>query len=197
MASGGINETIEMFVKDEESMIHWLRQLLKQKPQTFSDLNPQFMQQLGGWSKNEEQLDLRELLNQNFLCYEGKDPVPEQIHTYLSSNWKDLRNLGKEDPALVAKAKGRWYVPDPSKAGDLEKLRERSLLKEFETYKTTKQKLKVFRLEAVRAGFKKCWQDRDYKTIVSVAERVPNNVLEEDPKLLMWYDQAITRMGSD
>lgn len=79
----------------------------------------------------------------------------------------------------------------------MEKLRERSLLKEFETYKTTKQKLKVFRLEAVRAGFKKCWQDRDYKTIVAVAERVPHNVLEEDPKLLMWYDQAITRMGND
>lgn len=197
MASGGVNQTIEMFIKDEESMIHWLRQLLKQKPQTFSDLNPQFMQQLGGWSKNEEQLDLRELLNQNFLCYEGKGTVPEQIHTYLSSNWKDLRNLEKEDPALVAKAKDRWYVPDPSKAGDLEKLRERSLLKEFETYKTTKQKLKVFRLEAVRAGFKKCWQDRDYKTIVAVAERVPHNVLEEDPKLLMWYDQAITRMGND
>jgi len=26
-----------------------------------------------------------------------------------------------------------------------------------------------------------------------VAEKLPNKVLEEDPKLLMWYDQAITR----
>jgi hypothetical protein len=40
------------------------------------------MQQLGGWSKNEAQLDLRELLNQNFLCYDSKGPVPEQIHAY-------------------------------------------------------------------------------------------------------------------
>jgi len=47
-----------------------------------------------------------------------------------------------------------------------------------------------------RAGFKKSWQKRDYATIIAVAEKIPNNVLEEDPKLLMWYDQAITRIGS-
>lgn len=194
MTSGELQQT-SLFVSDEVSMIQWLRQLLKEKPQTFADINPQFMQQLGGWSKNEEQLDLRELLNQNFLCYEGKDLVPEQIHAYLSTNWKELRNLPKDDKALVSKASDRWYLPDPNKAGDLEKLRERALLKEFEDYKQASKKLKVFRLEAVRAGFKKCWQDRDYATIVAVADKIPNNVLEEDPKLLMWYDQAVTRMG--
>ena len=31
--------------------------------------------------------------------------------------------------------------------------------------------------------------------IIAVAEKIPGNVLEEDPKLLMWYDQAVTRMG--
>jgi DNA modification methylase len=187
----------KLFVSDETSAIQWLRQLLKEKPQTFQDINPLFMKELGGWSKNEQQLDLRELLNQNFLCYDGKSEVPSQIHSYLSTNWPEMRNLAKEDPKLVAKAKDRWYVPDPNKAGDLEKLRERALLKEFEEYKQAKKKLKVFRLEAVRAGFKKAWQERDYRTIISVAEKIPSNVLEEDPKLLMWYDQAVTRMGSE
>jgi hypothetical protein len=138
------------------------------------------------------------LLEQNFLRYDGKSPVPEQIHAYLSTNWKDLRNLPKDDPALVTKARDRWYVPDPNKAGDLERLRERQLLKEFEEYKEAKKKLKVFRLEAVRAGFKLLWQQRTdeaYKTIIEVAEKIPNNVLEEDPKLLMWYDQAVTRLA--
>jgi len=188
---------VKLFVSDEASAIQWLRQLLKGKPQIFQDINPLFMQELGGWSKNEQQLDLRELLNQNFLCYDGKGEVPSQIHSYLSTNWPEMRNLTKEDPKLVAKAKDRWYVPDPNKAGDLEKLRERSLLKEFEEYKQAKKKLKVFRLEAVRAGFKKAWQERDYVTIIAVAEKIPNSVLEEDPKLLMWYDQAVTRMGSE
>ena len=181
-----------LFVKDEASAIDWLRQLLKTKPQTFADINPQFMQQLGGWSKNEAQLDLRELLSQNFLCYDGQDEVPDQIHSYLSSNWKELRNLAKNDPVLVAKAKDRWYVPDPNKAGDLEKLREKSLLKEFEEYKAAKKKLKVFRIEAVRVGFKKLWEQQEFAALIAVAEKLPNNVLEEDPVLLMYYDQAVT-----
>ena len=181
-----------LFVKDEASAIDWLRQLLSAKPQAFSDINPQFMQQLGGWSKNEIILDLRELLNQNFLCYDGQDEVPDQIHSYLSSNWKELRNLAKNDPALVAKAKDRWYVPDPNKAGDLEKLREKSLLKEFEEYKATKKKLKVFRIEAVRTGFKKLWEQQEFAALIAVAEKLPNNILEEDPVLLMYYDQAVT-----
>ena len=197
MLSVGATEQASLFVKDEASAIDWLRQLLKAKPQTFADINPQFMQQLGGWSKNEAQLDLRELLNQNFLCYDGKEAVPEQIHAYLSTNWKELRNLPKDDLTLVDKAKDRWYVPDPRKAGDLEKLREKALLREFQEYKEAKKKLKVFRLEAVRAGFKKAWQEHDYAVIVAVADKIPNNVLEEDPKLLMWYDQAVTRRGGE
>lgn len=199
MLSGEVQQA-SLFVSDEASAIDWLRQLLKIKPQAFSDLNPVFMQQLGGWSKNEAQLDLRELLNQNFLVYDGQGPVPEQIHAYLSTNWKDMRNLAKDDSSLVAKAKDRWYVPDPNKVGDLEKLRERALLKEFDEYKQRKNKFKrneKFRLEAVRAGFKKAWQERDYAVIIEVADKLPANVLEEDPKLLMWYDQAVTRMGDE
>jgi len=53
----------------------------------------------------------------------------------------------------------------------------------------------VLRIEAVRAGFKKAWQERDYATIMAVADKIPDNVLQEDPKLLMWYDQAVTRAG--
>jgi hypothetical protein len=87
-------------------------------------------------------------------------------------------------------------VPDPNRASDLEKLRDRALLKEFEEYRESKQRrLKVFRLEAVRAGFRRAWQQRDYATIMEVAERIPESVLQEDPKLLMWYDGA--RMRSE
>ena len=120
--------------------------------------------------------------------------MPSQIHSYLSSNFEELRNLPKDDTSLRAKAKDRWYVPDPNKASDMEKLRERALLREFNEYLESKQKrLKVFRLEAVRAGFKKAWQERNYQIIVDVAHKIPEKVLQEDPKLLMWYDQAITR----
>ena len=187
---------LRLFVTDESSAIQWLKQQLIKKPQTFQELHPQFLKEIGGWQKYEKPLELSELLEQNFLRYDGKGEVPNQIHSYLSTNFKELRNLPKDDESLRAKGKDRWYVPDPNKAGDLEKLRERSLLREFEEYRASSQKrLKVFRLEAVRAGFKKAWQERDYATIITVARKVPENVLQEDPKLLMWYDQAITRTG--
>lgn len=187
---------LDLFVRDEDSAIQWLKQQLSSKPQTFQELHPQFTRELGGWQKHEKPLELLDLLQENFLCYDGKSEVPSQIHSYLSSNFKELRNLPKTDERLRAKAKDRWYVADPSKAEDLEKLRDRALLREFEEYRTSSQKkLKVFRLEAVRAGFKKAWQERDYATIISVAQKIPDNVLQEDPKLLMWYDQAMTRRG--
>jgi len=187
---------LELFITEESSAIQWLRQQLTKKPQTAGELKPQFMQEIKGWQKNEKMLELDELLAQNFLMYEGKGEVPSQIHSYLSTNFKELRNLAKDAAALQAKAKNRWYVPDPKKSGDLEKLRERALLKEFEEYRQSKQRrLKVFRLEAVRAGFKKAWEGRDYQTIIAVAQKIPENVLHEDAKLLMWYDHALTRTG--
>ena len=191
---------LQLFVTDEESSIQWLKQQLTKKPQTFQDIHPQFLKEIGGWQKHEKLLELSELLRENFLSYDGKGEVPSQIHSYLSSNFKELRNLAKDDPSLRVKGKDRWYVPDPNKAGDLEKLRDRALLKEFQGYTERTKKFKrneKFRMEAVRAGFKKAWQERDYGTIIAVARKIPENVLQEDPKLLMWYDQAITRTGVD
>ena len=185
---------LQLFVNDESSAIQWLKQQLLKKPQTFQELHPQFLKEIGGWQKHEKPLELSQLLNDTFLCYDGKEEVPSQVHSYLSSNFKELRNLPKDAPELRAKGKDRWYVPDPNKAGDIEKKREKALLKEFEEYRTSSQKrLKVFRLEAVRAGFKKAWQQHDYATIISVAAKIPDKILQEDTKLLMWYDQAITR----
>ena len=185
----------DLFVHDEETAIRWLRQELRRKPQSFSDIHPYFIQELAGWGKNEEMLELSELLKENFLRYDGTGEVPSQIHSYLSSNFKDLRNLPKNNPSLRRKGKDRWYVPDPLKAGDLERLRERALLREFAEYRETSKRLKRFRSEAIRTGFRRAWQDQDYGTIVSVGRRIPDSVLQNDSKLLMWYDQAVTRGG--
>jgi hypothetical protein len=87
----------------------------------------------------------------------------------------------------------RWYLPDPGHQEDLEKLRERSLLREFQEYAQGKGRLKLFRTEAVRAGFKHAWHERDYSLIITVAERLPKSVLQEDPGLLMYYDNALMR----
>ncbi|MSP14285.1 MAG: DNA methylase [Chloroflexi bacterium] len=92
-------------------------------------------------------------------------------------------------------AEGRWYVPDPNRASDLEKLRQKALLREFAEYVAGRGRLRQFRTEAVRAGFAEAWQRRDYQTIVRVAERLPEAVLQEDLDLLMYYDNASLRVG--
>lgn len=186
---------MEMFVSDERSAIDWLTDFLKKRPSTYQEIHTDFISQLGaGWKKHESKPELGALLEDNFIQYDGTGDVPSQIHAYLSSNHKDQRNLDKGDPALIAKSKDRWYVPDPNKAQDLEKKREKALLKEFDHYRAfTGRRLKEFRLEALRAGFRAAWASKDYATIISIAKKVPEDALQEDEKLLTLYDLALTR----
>jgi hypothetical protein len=186
---------MEMFVADERSAIDWLTDFLRKRPSTYQEVHPEFMTQLGaGWKKHETRPELSALLEDNFLRYDASGDVPSQIHNYLSTNFHDLRNLEKSDPRLKAKAKDRWFVPDPNKAQDLEKKREKALLKEFDVYRSAPgRRLKEFRLEVLRAGFKSAWAARDFKTIIAIAQKVPEEALQEDEKLLFWYDSALTR----
>jgi len=192
---------ISLFVTDEDSAIQWLRLQLQNKPQTFQELQPQFMPISRGWAKHEKEIELKELLEDNFLKYDCIGPVPAQIWSWLLKSPK-MREKMKEltpetaDSSLKSEARDRWYVPDPARAQDLERVREKGLLKEFEEYRNhVGKKLRVFRTEAVRTGFKKLWSEKDYRGIIQVAEKLSEKVIQEDPKLLMYYDNALTRLG--
>lgn len=89
---------------------------------------------------------------------------------------------------------GKWYIPDITKSGDLIKLREKRLIKEFEEYLNGKGKLKLFRTEAIKVGFARMWKDKNYQAIVDIANRLPQSVIQEDDKLLMYYDISLSRI---
>jgi hypothetical protein len=112
----------------------------------------------------------------------------QDLHQARHEALPELREVLEEN--FLQDERGRWYVPDPARAGDLEKVRVRGLLREFDEYLKAKGRLRQCRTEAVRAGFVRAWQARDYGTIVRVAERLPRRALEEDPDLLMYYDNA-------
>lgn len=137
---------------------------------------------------------LRRELEQQPQTYQQIQPkFLKELHQADHEQLPELRELLQQN--FLEDEKRRWYVPDPNKQLDLEKLREKALLREFEEYKASKQKrLKTFRTEAVRAGFKAAWAARDYKTIVAVAQKLPEDVLQEDQTILMYYDNASMRV---
>lgn len=203
-------QQLAIYVTSEDSAIQWIKQQLTNKPQTIAELTPQFMRELNAWPKHEQLLELRMLLEENFLSYTGATAIPAQIVTWMKKS-SDLRDLIADElargtataeqgalttanPRLINAARDRWYVPDPNRAIDLEQLRTRSLLKEFATYLEGTRKLKQFRSEAIKAGFKQAWNTKDYATIVRIAERLPESVVQEDPDLLMYYDNASLRV---
>ena len=148
-----------LFVTNEKTAIAWLYQQLS-NPQTYSSLQPKFMQGVKAVDKYEDIPELQVLLEENFLQDE----------------------------------KGRWYIPDVRKEGDVAKLREKKLWKEFEGYLASKGKLKLFRSEAIRVGFARLWKDKNYQAIVDMAERLPDQTVQEDPNILMYYDISLSRV---
>ena len=154
------DQQLSLFVTDEKSAIIWLGTQLGQTRQTYSELQPKFLQD---WYRNkfEQMPELLDMLKENFL---------------------------QDDD-------GKWYVPNLSDQADLEKLRRKRLLKDFfDIYAKGTGRIKNARTEAIRVGFDECWKERNYSLIVKVGDRLPEKVLQEDPALLMYYDNAANRM---
>jgi len=114
-----------------------------------------------------------------------------ELHQARHEKLPELHDILEEN--FLQDEQERWFVPNPERQEHLEQLREKSLLREFQEYASGKGRLKTFRTEAVRAGFKRAWADKNYRLIVTAAERLPNSVLQEDPSLLMYYDNALMR----
>jgi hypothetical protein len=140
---------------------------------------------------------LRQLLKRKPRTYAEIQPVFFSELQAGLPEWERLPELRDLlEASFLRDDQDRWYVPDPKKTEDLEKLRTRALLKEFEVYKSGKGRLEKFRSEAVRAGFKDAWARRDFTTIVTVGKRLPEDAFVEDEALLYYYDNARRLAGS-
>lgn len=137
---------------------------------------------------------LNYILAQGPKTYQEIQPLYlQELHQSKQEKMPELLDMLREN--FVQDEKGAWYIPDLNNAADLAKVRRKALLKEFyDSCVPGKGKLKVFRMEAIRAGFDECWKQRDFATIVSVGERLPEAALQEDQTLLMYYDNACSRL---
>jgi hypothetical protein len=137
---------------------------------------------------------IRRQLQDKPLTYQQLQPIflKERVWDKLEQSI-ELHTILEQ--SFVEDDNGRWCVPDTKNELHLEQLRSRALLKEFQQYIETKGKHKVVRTEALRAGFKDAWQKKDYTTIVQIAKRIPDAVVQEDPALLMYFDNASLLLG--
>ena len=100
---------------------------------------------------------------------------------------------------FIKDEEGNWRNPDPEKAADLEIIRNRRMMKEFNMYLEQAQKpkakrMKDTRLEVLRYGFKECYKQKNYQAIVTVGDHILESLLQEDEVLLQYYDIASTRI---
>lgn len=151
-----------LFISSEAE--EWLKREL-QNPQTYSDLQPEWMKNMLPPKKGDVLPELMSILEENFI----KDE------------------------------EGNWRNPDPEKAADLEIIRNRRMMKEFNMYLEQAQKpkakrMKDTRLEVLRYGFKECYKQKSYQAIVTVGDHILESLLQEDEVLLQYYDIASSRV---
>lgn len=139
---------------------------------------------------------VRHQLTASAMSYQELSPLyMKEAQRVWEKHEQPLELLTILEQNFVKDGNDTWRVPDPRKEADLEQLRYRALLKEFQQYLDTKGKLKVVRTEALRAGFKEAWQKKDYTTIIQMTKRVPDAVIQEDQALLMYFDNASLMLG--
>jgi hypothetical protein len=139
---------------------------------------------------------VRRQLSEKPVAYQDLQPIyMKEAQRVWEKHEQPLELLTILEQNFIEDLSGTWRVPDSQKESDLEQVRHRFLLKEFQQYLGSKGKLKVVRMEALRAGFKDCWQKKDYTSILQMAKRVPEAVIEEDQALLMYFDNASLLAG--
>lgn len=108
----------------------------------------------------------------------------------------ELKSILEEN--FLKDDEGKWRTPNPNEAKDIDLLRLKALLREFNNYvqlvsQPKAKKLKEVRIEALKAGFQLLWEKKDFKTVVFLGDMIPQNILLEDEHLLMYYDIAKDR----
>ena len=151
--------SLALLVGSEAEGIEWLKRKLEEGPKTYSEILPDWMQDLVKPKKGDTLPELMQILDENFLKDEN----------------------------------GYWHIPDLNDQAQLDAVRNKRLLKEFEVYVEAK-KVKNGRLEALRAGFKECYKNKDFATIVAVGDKIDEELLTTDEVLLRFYDIASSRV---
>ena len=160
--------SLALIVSSEAEGIAWLNRELGQKPQTYQELQPEWMKAMATPKKGDRLPELMEILEENFI----KDD---------DDRWR------KPDAERAA---------DLETMRQKKMAREFALYAE-QASKPKAKRMKDCRLEVLRYGFKDCYKRKDYATIISVGDHIQESLLLEDEVLLQYYDNAAERSGME
>lgn len=104
----------------------------------------------------------------------------------------ELRDLLSEN--FLQDDRSRWFVPDTKDAAQMERLHNQALLRVFAGYAQGKGQLGSVRSEAIRVGFERSWNDRDFDSIYSVGRRLPTDFFINESALHHIYRAAERRV---
>ncbi len=114
----------------------------------------------------------------------------KEVQTGLET-WEampELRDLLSEN--FLQDDEGRWFVPDTTDAAQMERLHNQALFRIFAEYARGKGKLGTVRSEAIRVGFAKAWNDRDFESIYAVGRRLPEDFFVTETALHHFFRAA-------
>jgi hypothetical protein len=184
--------------RDERSAIDWLTDFLKKRPSTYQESSPRVHQvNLGPAGRSTRPSRSSRACWKQLPCYvpDGKDgdEVPVADSQLSLDQPQGPAQSGQVRPTPESQGQGPLVCARPEQgAGPGEEAREGAAEGVRDLPSATGRKLKEFRLEVLRAGFKARGR-QDYATIIAIAQKMPEEALQEDEKLLLWYDQALTR----
>ena len=152
-------------IENENDAIQWIKEKLEGGPLKYQDIQPDYRKAYTINRKGEVEVELKDVLEENFI---------QEID-------------------------GSWRIPDMNEQKDRDTLRTKALIKIWEDYCSQVEsgkvkKLKDVRLEAIKAGFKDCYQKKDFKRIVTIGDKIPENLLTEDETLLNYYNIASSKV---
>lgn len=153
-----------LFVSSEAEGIEWLKRVLDDKPQTYQEIQPEWMKAMVTPKKGDRLPELMEILEENFIKDDDDRWRKPDAERAADLEIMRQKKMAKEFALYVEQAN-----------------------------KPKAKRMKDCRLEVLRYGFKDCYKRKDYATIIAVGDHIQESLLLEDEFLLQYYDRAVEK----
>lgn len=154
-----------LVISSEAEGIEWLKRKLEDKPKTYQELQPEWMQDMTTPKRGDVIPELKDILEEHFIEQEDGTWRKPDAEKAADLEIRRNRRMMKEFATYVEQA-----------------------------LKPRAKRMKDCRLSVLQYGFKECYKQKRFADIVAVGDHIPESLLTEDEILLQYYDSAQSRL---